>query len=168
MAGTDSGRGAAHIGSPKAEQGDASASTRRRTVGALAVLAVVCVAGVGVAIAAGSGDEADSPRYAQTLVPDLCALRADVSKAGTEASPARTLFFDRLHEPLHALARDLNSRDRAQAARLLEAKQVIESLLSRGAKPEASRDVDPLITETVNGLTVLGAAPETTCSGSAP
>lgn len=141
-------------------------STRRRIVGALAGVVLACVAVVGALAVSGSGSGSTTPRYAQTLVPDLCALRTTVAETGAIAGPARSMFFDRLHEPLHALARDLNTQDRAQAARLLEAKQVIEALLSQGTNPQAARDVDPLIAEAVRGLTVLDVAPAPSCLGS--
>lgn len=143
------------------------ASSRRRTIAAVAVVALAGAAVVGVAIASGPEGDGASPRYAQTLIPDLCAMRDTVAAPGRDASPARTMFFDRVHEPLHELARDLSTEDRTQAARLLEAKQVVESLLSRGSEPEASRDVDPLIAETIRGLMSLDPSTPAGCPGSA-
>ncbi|HEX2192478.1 MAG TPA: hypothetical protein VHH09_04740 [Acidimicrobiales bacterium] len=64
----------------------------------------------------------------------LCAARA---AAPTDVNSARTTFYDRSHDPLHSLARDLEPVDRVLAARLLEAKEVVESDL-RGEPPPPS------------------------------
>jgi hypothetical protein len=49
---------------------------------------------------------------------------------------ARRVFQDQSHAYLHELAAQLQERDRALAAQLLEAKQRVESGLQGGANPE--------------------------------
>ncbi len=57
--------------------------------------------------------------------------RVDAHRALCEAAArpdqARQLFFDRSHDALHTVARDLEAVDRAQAAELLQAKERVES-----------------------------------------
>ena len=48
-------------------------------------------------------------------------------EAAARPSDARALFFDRSHDALHAVARDLEEVDRGQVAELLEAKERVES-----------------------------------------
>ncbi len=54
----------------------------------------------------------------------MCAARAS---AVTDPAAARAAFFDRAHDPIHAVARGLEDVDRPQAAELLEAKERVES-----------------------------------------
>lgn len=57
------------------------------------------------------------------LVPALCdATRA----AASSAAEARTIFDNRIHQDLHRLAAQTQTHDTATAARLLEAKSVVE------------------------------------------
>ncbi len=50
-------------------------------------------------------------------------------EAAARPERARELFFDRSHDALHTVARDLEDVDRSQAAQLLEAKERVESEL---------------------------------------
>lgn len=70
--------------------------------------------------------EANAP----TVLADLCAAQ----EAAGDPAEARTAFA-RAHGPLHDLARDVQSRDRQAAARLLEHKQRVESALERDPAP---------------------------------
>jgi hypothetical protein len=58
------------------------------------------------------------------VVATLCAAAA---QAKTDRQPASDLFFDDAHDPLHVVADSAARRDRATAARLLEAKNLVES-----------------------------------------
>ena len=52
---------------------------------------------------------------------------AALCEAAARPERARELFFDRSHDALHTVARDLEGVDRAQAAELLQAKEKVES-----------------------------------------
>ena len=80
----------------------------RLLAAALLVLAVAC----------GGSDEPPDP---------LVDAHAALCEAADRPDQARALFFDRSHEALHEVARRLDGVDRAQAARLLEAKERVES-----------------------------------------
>lgn len=54
---------------------------------------------------------------------------AAARQAGTDRQAAHDTFFGQAHEPLHELAAALEAVDRPTAARLLEAKQAVESNL---------------------------------------
>ena len=60
----------------------------------------------------------------------LVDAHAGLCLAATKPSAARAIFFDRAHDALHEVARRLDNVDRAQAARLLEAKERVESGLN--------------------------------------
>ena len=98
----------------------------------LPALAAMLVAGCGDA-AAGAGP----------LVPALCEAAAadDVAEAGE-------VFEDRAHRPLHALAEDLQAADPALAARLLEAKYDVETVVREDGPGPA-----PLVRERLQVLT---------------
>jgi hypothetical protein len=83
----------------------------------------------------------------------LCLAR---DQAEREPGRVRTTFFDRSHDTLHVLARELARVDRARTARLLEAKNVVEVELRSGSPPlSLSADLDRLITATRAALTRL-------------
>lgn len=92
----------------------------------------------------------DTERSYRDSVQALC----EASRAEPDAAAA--LFVDRVHGPLHVLADEIASEDRAVAARLLEAKQSVESAL----EPETGRarlraELDRLIDATVAALSVV-------------
>ena len=83
----------------------------------------------------------------------LCAARAS---SGTDVNSARATFYDRSHDPLHSIARDLEPVDRALAARLLQAKEAVESgLCPDRARPTLGPDLDRLVEVTGQALTRL-------------
>lgn len=87
----------------------------------------------------------------------LCDARHEVA---ADAGRARTIFYDRVHGGLHTLARELQGRDRAAAARLLEAKEAVEAdLTAQPARPTVASDLGRLDGLTRRGLAVLGARP---------
>ena len=80
----------------------------------------------------------------------LCAAR---SSAGTDVNSARSTFYDRSHDSLHSIARDLEPVDRALAARLLEAKEAVESgFRADPAPPSLGPDLDRLVEVTGQAL----------------
>ncbi len=69
----------------------------------------------------------------------LVDAHAALCEAAARPEKARQLFFDRSHDALHTVARDLEEVDRAQAAALLQAKERVESELG---SPGPSRPDD--------------------------
>ncbi|HWC12645.1 MAG TPA: hypothetical protein VG455_15660, partial [Acidimicrobiales bacterium] len=83
----------------------------------------------------------------------LCTARRS---AGTDVNAARSTFYDRSHDPLHSLAQDLQPVDRALAARLLEAKEAVESgLRAHRPAPSLGPDLDALLEVTGQALARL-------------
>ncbi|HYX43402.1 MAG TPA: hypothetical protein VE760_00055 [Acidimicrobiales bacterium] len=83
----------------------------------------------------------------------LCAAR---SVAASDVNSARSTFYDRSHDPLHSIARDLEPVDRALAARLLEAKEAVESDLRPDRPPPSfGPDLDRLVEVTGQALARL-------------
>ena len=133
-------------------------STPRRLAAGIAALAVVALGLTGC----GGDDPSPSPSPT-TAAPGgagydaaflgLCAARAS---AGTDVNSARSTFYDRSHDPLHSIARDLEPVDRPLAARLLEAKQAVESgLRPDPAPPSLGPDLDHLVEVTGQALVRL-------------
>lgn len=108
-----------------------------RALGSLLLVAVAIAGVVGVMARLMSHDGNDTPRSAaspSTIDPKflnardgLCAAAARAR--GGDPSGARTLFFERAHQPLHELAAAAQEEDPAVAARLLEAKAQVEASL---------------------------------------
>jgi hypothetical protein len=95
---------------------------------AVTVLAAACT---------GSDEKGSSPPQAagpQVAVEGLC--EAETLASGGELGEARRVFLDQSHAYLHELAAQLQERDRALAAQLLEAKQEVERVLQGAAPPE--------------------------------
>ena len=133
-------------------------SRPRRLAAGMAALAAAAlgVAGCG-------GDDPSSAPSPTTAAPDgggydaaflgLCAARASV---GADVKSARSTFYDRSHDPLHSIARDLQPVDRPLAARLLEAKEAVESgLRPDPAPPSLGPDLDHLVEVTGQALARL-------------
>ena len=78
-------------------------------------------------LAAACGEESDDNA-------PLVDAHAALCEAAARPDQARALFFDRSHDALHTVAGMLEDTDRAQAARLLEAKQAVESDLAASAR----------------------------------
>ncbi len=80
-----------------------------------------------------------------------------------EAAPrdpeqARTIFFDRAHDPLHDIAAAAQEVDRSSAARLLEAKQAVEADFERMLGPDLASDLERLVAATRAGLMELSVS----------
>ena len=115
-----------------------------------------------MAVAACGGGDGDGSTATVAGVPaarmedavlGLCQTR---DTAATDVQSARTSFYDRSHEPLHALAAALEPIDRPLAARLLEAKEAVEAGLASGS-PALTADVDRLLEATRASLVRLSA-----------
>lgn len=116
-----------------------------------------------VAVAACGGGDGDrsTPTVAgvpaagmEDAVLGLCLTR---DTAATDVQSARTSFYDRSHEPLHALAGALEPIDRPLVARLLEAKEAVEAGLASGS-PALTADVERLLEVTRASLVRLSAS----------
>jgi len=93
-------------------------------------------------------------------VEGLCLARAQVEG---DAKAVRGTFYDRAHDALHTIARELETVDRVLAARLLEAKEAVEAdVNAEPPAPALAVDLDHLIDEARQGLdrlSVPGRAP---------
>lgn len=86
-------------------------------------------------------------------VDGLCLAR---SQADTDPSSVRGTFYDRSHEAIHTIARQLEAVDRSVAARLLEAKQAVEvDVNAQPPAPTLATDLDRLIDAARLGLARL-------------
>lgn len=138
------GRPAAH---PPGSEG------RRGWRCAVAVALAVLAAGVAVVGCRDDSDAAVRP-YAQMEQ----GLRRARERAGAgDAAGARREFFDAAHDPLHRLAAEVAARDRASAAPLLEAKQVVERSMEEGSRTLAD-DLDRLEAAADDALAIVGTA----------
>lgn len=138
----------------------------RRPLGLLlgGVFAIVLV-GAAIGAIARSGDGGSDPMRG----PSFAAARDGLCQAGQAASRgdaagARAVFFDRSHQPLHELAAAAQERDRAAAARLLEAKERVESGLEKPS-PTLADDLDTLAVVTGRAMAVAGGGDPGPCPG---
>lgn len=93
-----------------------------------------------------------TPEAAENAVLGLCELTD-----ATGAAQAEATFLDRSHQTLHVIAAATEARDRAAAASLLEAKQVVEADLSERDLPSGfGEDVGRLIEATRAALAAIG------------
>lgn len=95
----------------------------QRGAAALALLLAACGGGSSPGGGAGLAGVADG----------VC--QAAAQAGGGDVEQARATFYDRSHDGLHDVAGRLDSVDRTLAARLLEAKQRVESGLDRRPPP---------------------------------
>jgi len=86
---------------------------------------------------------------------------ADAARQG-DARRARVVFFDRVHDPLHELAAAAQERDRGAAARLLEAKERVETGLEDAA-PTLAEDLDTLALATGRAMAAAGTTDPGPC-----
>ncbi len=132
--------------------------SRTRLIGLGAGVVVAVAAGVVVlfAVRDGQGSPSRAPeprgRYAEAYA-GLCTARS-AARSG-DVVEARRAFLDRSHQPLHELAAQATERDRAVAARLLEAKEAVEASLGRSS-PTAAADLDGLVDATGAALVATG------------
>ena len=121
--------------------------------------AVVALAVVGMACGPGSDDEATgaSGRYA-ALHRGLC----DTSARAADVATARRTFYDGPHQPLHELAAATSRVDRPAAARLLEAKEAVETDLN-GTGQALGADLDRLLEATRRAISAVGEPEPAPC-----
>lgn len=124
----------------------------RMTGSALALVVITA------ALTAGCGDDSRSTTPPSTpdagVIAALCAA-SDMARAD-DSDGARTIFFDRAHDVLHQLATDVGDDDRGAQARLLEAKQRVETSLSATSTPELVADLDSLAQAAEDALEANG------------
>lgn len=89
------------------------------------------------------------------VVDALCDAQEAASR---DPEQARTVFFDRAHDPLHDIAAAAQEVDRSSAARLLEAKQAVEGDLERMQEPGLASDLGRLVAATRAALTKLSVS----------
>lgn len=133
----------------------------RATVAASVILAVSACGGSGGAST--TARSTTSTAVAASLasgVEGLCLAR---SQAAGDPPAARGTFYDRSHDAMHTIARQLEAVDRALAARLLESMQAVEADLSTQSPAASSAaDLGRLIDVADQGLARL-SVPVGTC-----
>lgn len=89
------------------------------------------------------------------IVASLCRAR---DNARTDSGDSRRIFLDEVHAPLHELADEIATTDRAAAAELLQAKQAVEADLEEEPifTRDLKRDLEELIDATIAASTALG------------
>ena len=111
-------------------------------------------------LAACGGDHSSTTR--SPLIASLCAAHADAAR-GDETGANRE-YYDHAHQPLHELAADLQRRDRAAAAQLLEAHQRVEDdLADHPTDNKLARDLDDLRARSGDALAATGARTNSAC-----
>lgn len=140
----------------------------RRPTGLLlgGVLAIVAVA---FAISALARPDDQTSGTGTGIGQSFRPARDGVCRAGDAASRgdsngARTAFFDLAHQPLHELAAATQERDRAVTARLLEAKEKVETGLEKSS-PTLAADLEVLAVATGRAMAVAGGSDPGPCRG---
>lgn len=132
--------------------------TRRRSTLLLGG-AVVVIAGSWVGLAFMDGGDAD--RSPET---DALAGVCETLSASSAGGDARGPFYDDAHDGLHALAADVTDLDRAVAARLLRAKERVESALDeRFPQEQLTSMVQNLADATQEAVRVVDPSSEEGC-----
>lgn len=125
------------------------------------VLSLTAVLAVLTGCAAGSAERAPDPprnRYRSALTA-VCAAASE-ARAG-DLPAARQAFYDTAHQALHELAADAASTDRPVAARLLEAKESVETGFSSPPAPAE-------LASHLDALSVAAGDAITTATGTRP
>lgn len=117
-------------------------------------LTALAILAVSAGCAASSTERAQAPsskdRYRSALSA-VCAAATD-ARAG-DLTAARQAFYDTAHQALHELAADAAQTDRPVAARLLEAKEAVESGFGFPAAPALASHLDALSLATSAAIT---------------
>ncbi|MEO8292175.1 MAG: hypothetical protein ABI635_03465 [Actinomycetota bacterium] len=129
---------------------------------AVAVLLAGCGGGAPPSAPTASGPSGSlgvvTAEAAADAVGAMCQMRRSVNR-----DEANALFFDRVHQTLHALAAATEVVDRIPAAGLLEAKQAVEADLQAETMPQSfSADVADLLGATRDALATV-ALPDPGC-----
>ncbi len=109
--------------------------------------------------AQGNGGVDVSDAELRTAYLELCGTRTLIEE---DAERAGDQFFGRVHSPLHIIAARAQDRDRAVAARMLEAKNDVErSFNDRAPAGETALALDRLLVRTQQALISIGVTPST-------
>lgn len=130
---------------------DPSAALWRR--GGPLALGVVLLAAAGALWMGAPGGDPPAGGADRSLLSGLCDAAA-AARAGDTAA-AGAAFSGQPHRRLHDLARELRQADTATSARLLEAKNAVETALADG-RGQLARRLETLLTATRRGLDQLG------------
>jgi len=125
---------------------------------------VIATLGISMAISncSGSGDRQpgeDVGRFASARG-GVC--QAAEAAGDGDAAGAKTIFFDRSHQPLHELAAAAQERDRGVAARLLEAKERVESGFENDS-PTLAVDLETLAVASGRAMIAAGTTDPGPC-----
>ena len=129
-------------------------------------LTVVAVLAVTAGCAASSAERAQEPsssdRYRSAL--DAVCTAVTDARAG-DLTAARQAFYDTAHQALHELAADAARTDRPVAARLLEAKEAVESGFgSPAGAAELASHLDALSITASAAITAATGTPPKACA----
>ena len=133
---------------------------------------------LGACGAAGGGDATTAPgataggtvtvngqAVAEGPLRDAAAALCQATEQASDRRAARVIFYDRAHDRLHDLAREVQRVDRPAAARLLEAKGAVErDLDSNLAAARLAVDLARLGAATAAALQAISIAPPS-CAG---
>ncbi len=137
----------------------ATALTAVAAAAALAAALSACGGSGGNRRAGGTtspGDATSSTAVAAPVVAAVEGLCVARSELESDAKSVRATFYDRSHEALHTIARQLDPVDRGLAARLLEAKEAVEvDVSAQPPAPSLGVDLDHLIDAARQGLARL-------------
>ena len=93
---------------------------------------------------------------ADQVIDGLCEMSGEIR---ADVVSGRTVFYDRVHERLHAVAAEAQAVDAAAAGCLLEAKQLVEAdLEATGAPAGYEEHVDNLLVVTQDAVVLIGLA----------
>ncbi|MDE0805515.1 MAG: hypothetical protein OSA99_19615 [Acidimicrobiales bacterium] len=122
--------------------------------------AVVIIAFSWVGLALMGGGDVERARASGVLA-GMCETLEVSSNGGDAQRP----FYDEAHEDLHTLAADVTELDRAVAARLLRAKERVESALSAEFPDEQlTAMIQTLVDATQEAARVIDPSTEAGCS----
>ena len=115
-------------------------------------------------LAAGGGCGSEEERGDPGRRPDNAAYLGVCRALGAaktgDTDEARTVFDDEAHGPLHDLSAQVDDEDRAIAARLLEAKQAVESAVAEKAGVDELRPaLEKLAAATADAVTEVEGEP---------
>jgi hypothetical protein len=88
----------------------------------------------------------------------VSAVCAAAAQADSDREAAKDLFFDKAHDALHDIADVVTKKDREAAARLLEAKNLVELRLDMTTK-SLQGDLEELARRTDHALEILDVKP---------
>lgn len=124
-------------------------------MGSAPVRSAASLIGLSLALVACGGAAGPGLSPLRAAVAGLCEAREAAARGEIEG--AETIFWDRSHDELHRLAAQAQERDRAAAARVLQAKQLVESALASGSEGE---ELEELLQELVRAATDAAASLE--------